>query len=73
MTTKEKDMLYKYFLFELTRLEDDVTRLQQALRYRRVDSLDCLELALALERLLCFKDFTKNVRYILRLDDCKTI
>lgn len=49
------------------RLQEDVRKLQQRLRYRDVDSVDCLELVLALERLNAFEDFSRSAIAILKL------
>ena len=43
------------------RLQEDVRQLQQRLRYRNADAVDCLELSLALERL--------NEKEIVALDE----
>ena len=51
----ESQNLMEYILFEMTRLEQDVQHLRQNLRYRDVDVVDCMELMLALERLVVFK------------------
>ena len=67
MKKTELDLLYQYFINEIAHLENDVVRLRQSLRYRNIDTLDCIEYMLALERLTVFKEFTKNVRYILKL------
>lgn len=67
MKQKEIELLYEYFLNQLTYLEQDVQKLQQSVRYRRIDAVDCLELCLALERLEAFKNFSSNVIQLLKL------
>lgn len=70
MRQREVEMLLAYFLNYRTVLEGDVTQLRNNIRYRSVDQVDCLEMALALERLNAFDNFTKNVRAILHLGRC---
>lgn len=65
---KQKEILAAYFNNERDKLEEDVRQLQQRLRYRNADAVDCLELALALERLNAFEDFVKSTRAILRME-----
>ena len=48
-------------------LQEDVQKLQQQVRYRDVDVVDCLELQLALERLNAFNEFSNSAIAILRL------
>lgn len=71
MRKSEVEFLQAYFLNYLTVLEGDVVQLRQNVRYRNIDPVDCLELSLALERLQAFKEFTKNVRAILKLSTCE--
>ena len=65
---KQKEILAAYFNNNRDKLEEDVRQLQQRLRYRNADAVDCLELALALERLNAFEDFVKSTRAILKMD-----
>lgn len=65
---KQKEILAAYFNNERDRLEEDVRQLQQRLRYRNADAVDCLELSLALERLTAFDEFVKSTRFILRME-----
>lgn len=71
MRQKEIEVLYAYFINYQTILEGDVNQLRQNVRYRNVDTVDCLELALALERLAAFKEFSKNVRALLNMRNCE--
>ena len=64
---KRKEILAEYFNNERDILEYDVCQLQQRLRYRKVDAVDCLELSLALERLNAFEEFVKSVSAILSM------
>lgn len=68
MRQKEIDLLYQYLWNRFTYLEQDVQQLQQAVRYRHIDAVDCLELCLALERLNAFKQFSADVRALLLRD-----
>ncbi len=67
MRKQEIEMLYAYLLNYQTILEEDVAELRQTVRLRPVDPVDCMELALSLERKNCFVEFSKNVRAILHL------
>lgn len=49
------------------KLQEDVRKLQQRLRYRDADAVDCLELSLALEQLYAFEDFSRSAIAILKL------
>ena len=61
------DLLQEYFINERDRLAADVAQLQENIRYRRISSVDCLELIIAQERLSAFTEFSHTVRLILRL------
>ena len=64
MRQKEIEMLYQYLWNRYIYVEQDVQQLQQNVRYRRIDAVDCLELCLALERFQAFKQFSADVRRI---------
>ena len=68
MRQKEIEMLYQYLWNRYIYLEQDVQQVQQNVRYRRIDAVDCLELCLALERFQAFKQFSADVRRILLRD-----
>lgn len=68
MKQTEINALYEYLLNRFTYLEQDVQQLQQNIRYRRIDAIDCLELCLALERLQAFNQFSAEVRALLLRD-----
>lgn len=70
MTRKEVELLYSYIVRNHDRLEQEVQQLQQNIRYRRVDVVDCLELALAIERYNMFCIIAHDLRHLLRLSDC---
>lgn len=64
----QKEIFYQYLLNERDRLEEDVVQLRQNLRMKKdVDSVDCLELALAMERLSAFIDYSDHALAIFKL------
>lgn len=68
MMVTQKEIFYQYLLNERDRLEEDVAQLRQNLRMRKeVDAIDCLELALAMERLSAFIDYTDHALAIFKL------
>lgn len=68
---KKYDILRSYIYCERCRLEADITQLQNNIRYRRISSVDCLELIIAQERLNAFNDFSAHVISVLRLNENK--
>lgn len=64
---KQKEIFMTYIVNMRDKLEEDVRYLQQRVRYRDIDSVDCLELSLALERLNAFNEFSNSSIAILRL------
>lgn len=67
MNQKEITLLFEYIYHNRCRLEDDVRQLQTNVRFRRVDSADCLELLKANIYLESFKEITSNIRCLLEL------
>lgn len=67
MTQKEIELLLSWFVNEEIRLSNDVSQLQQNIRFRPIDSVDCLELILATNRLQNFRDFMRVTRRLLSL------
>lgn len=67
MTQKESELLLAYFYNNLCFLENDVNQLRQNFRWRNVDASDCIELALAMERLNAFQEFSSNCCQLLKL------
>ncbi len=63
----QKEILMTYILNNRDRLEEDVRQLQQNLRYKKVDPVDCMELSLAIERLTSFNNFSQSVIEIMKL------
>lgn len=68
MKNKEIELLWRYIINNLTALEQEVQQLQQNLRYRRIDTIDCHELALAIERLNTFQKVSNDILLLLRID-----
>lgn len=64
---KQKEIFMEYINNKRDELQEDVRKLQQRLRYRDVDAVDCLELSLAMERLSAFNEFSNSAIAILRL------
>ena len=64
---KKYDLLLEYFMRERDRLSAEIVQLQENIRYRRISSVDCLELIIAQERLSAFLDFSDNVKTLLRI------
>ena len=67
MTEKEKVLLLSYQYNDRTYLEREVVQLRSNLRYRDVDSVDCMELMLAIERLNMFNKVFRDVYAILKI------
>lgn len=59
------DLVAEYLLHERSRLENDVKQLQDAVRYRNIDTVDCLELIIAKVRLSCLLEISANIRALL--------
>lgn len=71
MTEHEIHILYCYLIHRQGVLEDELAEIQSHIRYRRVDSCDCLELAIAIERLQAFREFSADVVALLKLNERK--
>lgn len=71
MTEHETQLLYCYLIHRQGALEDELQEIQSHIRYRRVDSCDCLELAVAIERLQAFREFSADVVALLKLNERK--
>lgn len=63
----QKEIFFQWLLNERERLENDVMKLRQTIRYRNIDIMDCVELALAMERLTAFYDFSEKAMLIFEL------
>ena len=73
MKKTEVAMIYSYFINLRNRLENEVSQLQSNLRYRRVDTVDCIELSTAIERLNMFREISSDIVLILQLEKDKNI
>ena len=69
MRRKERELLLNYIINNRCYLKHDIDKLTQALRYRPVDAVDCLELSLALERYNTFCEYSKQILTLLKLDE----
>lgn len=67
MNQDELSRVYSYIFNNQLKLEDNVKQLQANIRYRKIDILDCIELACALQELETFKEVTKDIRILLNL------
>lgn len=64
----QKEIFYQYLLNERERLEYEVVQLRQNQRMKKnIDAVDCLELALAMERLSAFIDYSDHALAIFKL------
>lgn len=70
MTKKECEAICNYFMRTFDRLEADVMQLQTNVRYRRVDIVDCMEMACAIERFNTFKDLMRDLNMLLKFSTC---
>ena len=67
MKQKEIELLYAYIINQRSFIVEDINRLKQSLQFRDFTNYDCLELALALNRLVVFDDVTGQIRGLLGL------
>lgn len=64
----QKEIFFQYLMNERDRLEDEVVQLRQNQRMKKnIDAIDCLELALAMERLSAFIDYSDHALAIFKL------
>lgn len=68
MTKLEKDLICSYIYNNYVRLEDNIITLQNNIRFRKVDVADCMEYICALQEFETFKEVTKHIRLLLKLD-----
>lgn len=66
MTEHEKILLFSYIYNNTQLLENEVKQLQSNVRFRRIDTADCMELMIALVRLETFKEVSEHILCILR-------
>ncbi|MCM1328064.1 MAG: hypothetical protein NC253_01360 [Ruminococcus sp.] len=64
---RQKEIFLTYLINKRDKLENDIRQLQIRLTKREADAVDCLELALARERLIAFEEYYKEAVAILNL------
>ncbi len=67
MRSKEKNIINAYFYNNFVRLEEEMKIHQQNIRYRNIDSVDCVELICAIERFHLFVEVSRDVRTLLKI------
>lgn len=67
MRQSEKDLISEYFYNNYCRLEEQVSILQNNLRFRKIDIADCFELACALQEFETFKEIMSHIRVLFKL------
>lgn len=68
MRQNEKDLITRYIYNNRVRLENNVHQLQSNIRFRNIDLVDCIDLMLAQQELETFKEVTKHIRLLLKLN-----
>ena len=66
---KQKEIVAKYFLHQITHMEGEVAELQRRVRTRNVYVEDAYELQYALVRLELMKQVSKDVSVFLRIEN----
>lgn len=69
LRAKEKEIILSYLYNNYVDLDDYCKQLQSNLRFRSIDSVDCIELICAIERLHLFIEVSRDIRTILKLYD----
>lgn len=69
MRQSEKDLLSMYIYNNYVRLESNLIQLQNNLRFRKIDVADCMEYICALQEFDTFKEVTKHIRILLKLNE----
>ena len=67
MKQNEIELLYAYIINQRSFIVEDINRLKQSLQFRDFTNYDCLELALALNRLVVFDEVTGQICGLLGL------
>lgn len=67
MRITEKELIMSYFNAQITALEDDISKLQSRVRFRKVDVTDTYELQYALIRLEQMRQICSDITTFLRL------
>lgn len=69
MKQSEKDVLSAYIYNNYVRLENNIHTLRNNIRFRNIDVTDCVELQLAIQEFETFKEVTKHIRILLKLNE----
>ena len=69
MRQNEKDIISEYIYNNYCRLEERCHTLQNNLRFRHIDIVDCIELACALQEFETFKEVSNHFRILLKLTE----
>lgn len=69
MRQNEKDLLASYIYNNYVRLEDQLNTLQNNIRFRKIDVVDCVELLCAKQEFETFKEVTGHIRILLKLNE----
>ncbi len=69
MRQSEKDLLWAYMYNNYVRLESNLNTLQNNIRFRRIDVADCMEYICALQEFETFKEVTKHIRILLKINE----
>lgn len=64
---KEIELLYSYIFNQRSILQEDIDRIRQNVQFRSLSYYDCLELALAMNRLAVFDEIIGHIRGLLGL------
>ena len=67
MTEKEISLILAYLYNNKLHLERELKQRQSNIRYRDIDVVDCLELALCSERCSFFNQISNDIRILLNL------
>lgn len=67
LTEKERELLKSWLLNEDLRIDNEIIEMKSRLRYRKIDIVDCIELALLINRYQDFKQFASVVERLLNL------
>ena len=67
MNQKEILLFYSYIYNQRCSMEDDIHVLQNNIRFRKPDVVDCMELACAIQRLETFTETTNHLIELLKL------
>lgn len=69
MRQSEKDLISMYIYNNYVRLESNLNTLQNNIRFRKIDVADCMEYICALQEFETFKEVTKHIRILLKINE----